>query len=92
MNNEITIPIEAKIKYIERRKKDFEACQAAIANQDYKFIQKVGHDLKGNGITFGFEPLSILGEKLENSAATKDVNTLKTLLKSYGDFIKTMKA
>lgn len=91
MSMDITIPLEAKLKYIERRKKDFESCDAAIKNQDYKFFQKIGHDLKGNAITFGFAPLSTLGEKLETAANKSDIELLKTLVKSYGDYLKSVK-
>jgi HPt (histidine-containing phosphotransfer) domain-containing protein len=91
MSMDITIPIEAKLKYIERRKKDFESCDAAVKAQDYKFFQKIGHDLKGNAITFGFAPLSSLGEKLEAAANKNDIESVKTLVKSYGDYLKTVK-
>lgn len=88
-DSEITIPIEAKIKYIERRRKDLEGCLVALTNQDYKFLEKVGHDLKGNAITFGFDPLSTLGEKLETAANHKDLEEAKTLIGSYGEYLKT---
>lgn len=92
MDTEITIPVEAKIKYLERRKKDVELCQLAITNQDYKYLEKIGHDLKGNAITFGFAPLSPLGESLETSAHNKDVESLKSIVKSYSEYLKTASA
>lgn len=90
MSMDITIPIEAKLKYIERRKKDFESCDAAIKNQDFKFFQKIGHDLKGNAITFGFAPLSTLGDKLESAANKGDLATVKALVQNYGEFLKSV--
>jgi HPt (histidine-containing phosphotransfer) domain-containing protein len=85
------IPKEAVLKYIERRKKDVESCQAALASKDFKILVKVGHDMKGNGITFGFASLSKIGAQMEESALKQDLAGAKKSVQSLADFLKTCK-
>lgn len=81
------IPHEAVVKYMERRKTDIEKCRTALKNGDLSVIETVGHQLKGNGITFGFPEISTIGEALENAAkqnnsdaASKQVDALASLV------------
>jgi len=89
--DDIDIPIEAKIRYIERRKKDLEVARVALTTPDFTFFKKIGHDLKGNAITFGFAPLSSIGEKLEAAAVASNLEELKKLMQEYDSYIQTVR-
>ena len=86
----IEIPDEVKLKYFERRKADVQKCTEAIANKDFKFLQKVGHDLKGNALTFGFEPLASIGENLENAAMEQNLEEAKTSITKMNNYLSTV--
>jgi HPt (histidine-containing phosphotransfer) domain-containing protein len=58
--------------YLKRRDQDIEQLQILIKNDDFDGIQKVAHNLKGHGSSYGFEVISDLGEKI--TQATKDKN------------------
>jgi HPt (histidine-containing phosphotransfer) domain-containing protein len=62
------IPHEAVVKYMERRKTDIDNCRLALKNGDLTLLETVGHQLKGNGVTFGFPEISTIGEALEAAA------------------------
>lgn len=66
------IPLKLKQNYIERRKNDLPLLQESIEKTDFNTLQRIGHQLKGNGLTFGFEELAQLGEKLEAAAKSQD--------------------
>ena len=63
---------EALERYRFRRGIDLEVCRKSLAARDYATIERVGHTLKGNGETFGYPELSLLGASLENSARRRD--------------------
>jgi HPt (histidine-containing phosphotransfer) domain-containing protein len=86
----IEIPDEVRIKYFERRKTDVQKCTEAIANKDFKFLQKVGHDLKGNALTFGFEPLAAIGENLENAAIEQNIDTARDCVTKMNTYLNTI--
>jgi HPt (histidine-containing phosphotransfer) domain-containing protein len=77
-------------KYIEHRKRDFKDCLHSLKRHEYKNIEKVGHQLKGNGATFGHPELSSIGKKLEEAAQEQDVNTLEKSMKEFSDWVKNL--
>ena len=82
------VPNEMKARYIERRKRDFENCMSSLGQRKYEEIEKVGHQLKGNGVTFGHPELSLIGEKLEDAASQKDILQLEQVLKEFSAWVK----
>ncbi|MGZ3695744.1 MAG: Hpt domain-containing protein [Bdellovibrionota bacterium] len=68
----LTIPDEMRQKYIGRRVQDLESLKAALAKSEFDLFFKVGHQLRGNAATFGYESLGILGEKLEHAGTARD--------------------
>ena len=69
---ELEIPHEAVVKYMERRKTDVDNCRQALQTGNLSVLETVGHQLKGNGITFGFPEISTIGEALESAAKSHD--------------------
>ncbi|MBC7419692.1 MAG: Hpt domain-containing protein [Bdellovibrio sp.] len=90
MADKIDIPEEAIIKYVERRKQDLADCRAAISKLDFKVLERVGHQIKGNASTFGFDELSKIAIEMENQALKKDVEKLKTALSRFESYLKKM--
>lgn len=86
----IEIPDEVRLKYFERRKTDVQKCTEAIAAKDFKFLQKVGHDLKGNALTFGFEPLAAIGENLEIAAIDQNLEEAKSNVTKMNTYLSTV--
>ncbi len=78
---------EVITKYHSRRREDLEICRKSMASRDYNAIERVGHKLKGNGLTFGYPELSKLGEDLETSAQTLDLTKLQNLIRFFEDWV-----
>ena len=62
------LPEDLQTRYFERRKRDLQECLLQVTSSNFRYIEKVGHQLKGNGITFGFPELSEIGMALELAA------------------------
>jgi len=67
-------------RYLERRWEDIRICEELLELQEFDAIARVGHNLKGNGKTFGHPEFSTLGEKLEKAANHRDDGQIKEIL------------
>jgi PAS domain S-box-containing protein len=55
-------------RYLENRRRDVDAIDAAVAKADAHTIQQIAHNLKGSGSGYGFPGLSALGREIESLA------------------------
>lgn len=81
------VPNEIMQRYIERRKRDLEECQASLQNLRYEDIERVGHQLKGNGATFGHLDLSVIGKMMESSAQAHNLPAVEMALQEFSKWV-----
>jgi HPt (histidine-containing phosphotransfer) domain-containing protein len=81
------VPNDMMARYLERRKRDLEACLESFRNRNFNDLEKVGHQLKGNGLTFGHPELSFIGKKLENAAAVGDAFLIEAALTEFSHWV-----
>ncbi|MBC7458067.1 MAG: Hpt domain-containing protein [Bdellovibrionaceae bacterium] len=84
----IDIPEEMKAKYIERRKQDYVACLDALNKNDFETFLRIGHQLKGNAASFGYDDLGLIAAELENAARAQNLSQIKSLLSKFENFLK----
>jgi HPt (histidine-containing phosphotransfer) domain-containing protein len=72
IDNDLIIPQEARIKYIERRKKDIESLRSALAMNTYDEFKRIGHQLKGNAASFGYMDLEKVAIQMEAAGEKRD--------------------
>lgn len=83
----VDIPQEARQKYIERRRTDLENCKSALQRHEYEFLARVGHQIKGNASTFGYEELSEIAINMEEQALARDSENLVKTLVRFSQFL-----
>ncbi len=83
------LPPEYIEKYIKRRYDDLKQCLSSLESGDYKKIELIAHQMKGNGTSFGFPQITELGGTLETSARAESepevragLNELKLILEA----------
>ncbi len=76
----MTLPQDILERYREHRKQDLKMCLLALETKDFMLLERVGHQLKGNGMTFGFSDLSEIGTKLEKAARQRNLEGLSNAL------------
>ena len=81
------VPEELMVKYIKNRKQDFDGCLIFYGKKDFDQIEKMGHQLKGNGSTFGHPELTTIGKHLEEAAKIRDTESLNVALKEFRHWI-----
>jgi HPt (histidine-containing phosphotransfer) domain-containing protein len=54
--------------FLEDRRHDIATIREALDRGDYETIQVLGHNMKGNGGGYGFDPITDIGSALEQAA------------------------
>lgn len=62
------ITTEMLERYLDRRWKDLDAARTALAASDLKSLERIGHQNKGSGASYGYEELTRWGSDLEEAA------------------------
>ena len=83
------VPVELKIKYLSRRMQDIERLRVTLEQDDYTFAQKVGHQVKGNAVTFDVPQIAFIGLQMEQAARKKDKEKVKILIQKMETIIQS---
>lgn len=86
------IPDDARALYLKRRVDDLHRCTSALQASDFATLETIGHRLKGNGVTFGYPELSVIGAEIEAWALNKKGEELSTTLKRLSDWVSANSA
>ena len=60
-------------QYLSRREGDLIELKSALREGKFDVIYKIGHNMKGNGSSYGFDRLSSIGENLVSACKTQDL-------------------
>lgn len=74
------VPIELKRRYLNRKLQDIQCLRTLIDKDDYSEALRLGHQVKGNAVTFEFPQMAIVGLEIENAAKRQDKEKVKLLL------------
>lgn len=66
-------------EFVENRRKDVGQIESALATQDFKILERMGHTFKGMCEPYGLPELGHLGSEMEQAALRKDVSTCQRL-------------
>lgn len=84
------IPEEFIWRYVGHRKEDYLRCIEYFSNKNFAGLESIGHQLKGNGMTFGFPDITELGIELEKHAKRLDLISLKKDLEKFLNWVERM--
>jgi len=84
----MTIPEEMRKKYLERRQRDINALIDAHGHGDFEIFVKVGHQLKGNAATFGYDELAVLGRRMEEAGESGSREEADSCLREFQDWLQ----
>jgi HPt (histidine-containing phosphotransfer) domain-containing protein len=85
--SDFVIPLEMKLAYIERRRNDLFNCRDALNKNSFNVILKVSHQIKGNALSYGYEELGLIANKLEQAALENNTKSIKQLLDLFENFL-----
>ena len=85
----MVVPVELKRRYLSRRIEDLIRLKEALAINDFSLALKLGHQVKGNAVTFEFPHMATIGVELEHAAKKKDKETLIFLVQKMESAISS---
>ena len=83
------VPVELKIKYLSRRIQDIQKLKDSLEQDDYTFAAKLGHQVKGNAVTFDVPQMAYIGLEMEKAANKKDKEKVKILMSKMETLIQS---
>lgn len=85
------VPVELKKKYLDRRIQDIHNLRDSLESNDYSLALKIGHQVKGNAVTFEFPQIAGLGMEMETAAKKQDKEKVKILIEKMESLILKFK-
>lgn len=82
MSDRIVVGIDAALAelipgYLQNRREDLGAIEAALAQGDFDTIRFLGHSMKGSGGGYGFTAITAFGTELERAAMAADADEIR---------------
>ncbi len=85
--------IKAKIPgYLLKRQEDVQKLKSFLDEKNWDEIKMIGHQLKGNGPTFGFDEIGEIGSQLEEAASNEAGQEVIPLIKRLEQVLEKAKA
>ena len=88
----IVIEVDADLSelvpgFLERKRADARAILAALDKGDTETIARLGHKMKGEGGSYGFDAITDLGRGLEEAAKGHDFSAARQLSTELTEFL-----
>ena len=74
--------------FLTRKRADLEAMRGALSRGDLATIVSVGHKIKGEGGSFGFDTISEIGAALEQSGKKGDRASAQQLVSDLSEYLE----
>ncbi|HVN27355.1 MAG TPA: Hpt domain-containing protein [Candidatus Binataceae bacterium] len=74
--------------FLTRKRADLQNLQAALAGGDLASIATIGHKIKGEGGSFGFDAMSEIGAALEAGGKTGDGAAVRQLVADLSEYLE----
>ncbi|HEY5242342.1 MAG TPA: response regulator [Polyangiaceae bacterium] len=59
-------------KFFANRERDVATLRGALAIEDFETIARLGHNMRGNGVSYGFPEVSAIGKRLERAGLRRE--------------------
>jgi HPt (histidine-containing phosphotransfer) domain-containing protein len=68
-------------RFIAHRRDDVVTIRSCLVDGDFETIARLGHNMRGNGPSYGFPDLAEIGERLEYAARVKNADLVREQLR-----------
>ena len=76
--------------FLEHKREDTMTIRAAIDRADYETIGQIGHKLKGEGGSYGFNAVTEMGTTLERAALDRDLDAARHTLAAITEYLEAV--
>ena len=78
--------------FIAHRRRDAGTIREAIPRGDFETISRLGHNMRGNGRSYGFPVIGAIGERMETAANIRNLDSILNELRALEDWIEAIGA
>jgi HPt (histidine-containing phosphotransfer) domain-containing protein len=75
-------------EFLTRKHADLQTLKDAVENGDLGIIASLGHKIKGEGGSFGFDAMTEIGAGLETSGKKGDRDAARQLVSDLSDYLE----
>lgn len=76
--------------YLQHRREELARLPALLQAGSFDEVRVIGHKLRGSGGGYGLDPLTEIGERMENAAKAKDKTALAAQAAELAEFIESV--
>lgn len=92
MSDRITVRLEADLAhlipgFLANRRAEIGRIGELLAAQDGPALRRIGHNLKGCGSAYGFDPISEFGARIEQAALSGDFAAAAAAQAQLADYL-----
>jgi len=73
--------------FLGNRHKEVDALRVALAAADFEQLRQLGHRMRGVGSSYGFERVSVFGERIEDGARSADHAVIENCIAEYREYL-----
>src|ERR1700733_12968155 len=89
----VTVEVEPDLlelipDFLSRKRADLQTLRAALGKGDLATIGALGHKIKGEGGSFGFDAMSEIGGALEATARKGDLEPARQMVSDLSDYLE----
>jgi HPt (histidine-containing phosphotransfer) domain-containing protein len=79
-------------RFIAHRAENVGAIKLALERGDYAVIARLGHNMRGNGHSYGFPEIAAIGERMEAEARARNAAGVREQLTALEDWVARSRA
>ena len=73
--------------FLNNRRRDVDRLKALLEVDNFADIRMIGHNMKGAGGGYGFDPITDLGGTIERAALACDTQTIEQSIAQLADYL-----
>jgi diguanylate cyclase (GGDEF)-like protein len=73
--------------FLANRRNDVRVVLEALDHGSFDSIRRIGHNLKGSGASYGFQPISDLGKVIEDAALAQDADAIRRAITEMSRYL-----
>jgi PAS domain S-box-containing protein len=73
--------------FLRNRRKDVTTMMDALARADFETVERLGHAMKGAGISFGFQVITDIGGAIERAARSTDADSSRRWVRELSAYL-----
>jgi HPt (histidine-containing phosphotransfer) domain-containing protein len=77
--------------FLSRRVKDLASIDQELARNGFRVIERIGHNLKGVGRSYGFDGISDIGAAIEAAGQQQDVGAIRRHAEALAEYLRRVR-